>query len=72
MKKSNLKYIIFSTNCDCASGRKALHNPRFIIGPRCPYCNKILGPMQYTILGEIHTQNGKEDALKLYRYSKKD
>ena len=42
-----MKYIIIQTNCDCSSDIIARTNTNWIFGPRCPGCNKILGPMQW-------------------------
>jgi hypothetical protein len=38
------------TNCDCGSGKIISYKKNWKYGPRCPYCNKILGPMEYRIL----------------------
>jgi len=60
------KYIIISINCDCASGIMARIPKAWVYGPRCQYCRKILGPMQYDILDEIKAK-GDVHALRLYR-----
>lgn len=50
-------YWIVATNCDCASDKIAvLKNTKWKFGPRCPSCGKILGPMQYLIVGEARAR----------------
>ena len=44
------KYFIISTNCDCCSdivARTENQINRWVYGPLCPGCNKILGLMQW-------------------------
>ena len=43
------KKIKIKTNCDCGSGSIERYERAWKYGPRCPYCNKILGPMQWNI-----------------------
>ena len=46
-------YWIVSTNCDCGSGYTAkIKGTVWRYGPRCPFCKKILGPIEYRIVGE--------------------
>ena len=54
-KRRNIRYQIFSTNCDCASGTivRQKTKERWIIGPRCPYCRKQLGWMQFAFMDEL-------------------
>jgi hypothetical protein len=67
MSELKLKtYTILSINCDCASGLHALHNPRFVFGPRCPFCYKNLGPMEYRELGKVKAEY-EEDAIRKYK-----
>jgi len=47
-----MKFHVYSTNCDCASGhvvRRNLGNWKY--GPKCPYCKTILGIMQWSYIG---------------------
>ena len=62
------RYRIFLTNCDCASDIKALVERKFnfMIGPRCPSCHKILGPMQHTDTGQVFKARGDIEAIQMY------
>ena len=58
---------IYTTNCDCASdviARK--RRPKWVFGPRCPCCNKILGFMQWRYAGKWEGDTEFE-AKKTYR-----
>lgn len=49
-KRPNRTFYMVLTNCDCASGQKIMtyHPSRNIFGrTKCPYCEKLLGDMQY-------------------------
>ena len=63
MKKT---YIIISTNCDCCADLIARFPTKYIIGPKCPHCRKILGPMQWNIEDKIRAI-GEFEALKKHR-----
>jgi len=44
--------IIVHTNCDCGSGRlcrSVYQIAKWASGPRCPGCNKVLGPLEWAI-----------------------
>ena len=64
MKK---RYTVVSTNCDCASGYKAVTTPqeRWLYGPRCPHCNLVLGPMQYKVIGVVIAEYAEDAYRKL-------
>ncbi len=63
-------YYLVMTNCDCASGLKILtnHPSRNKIGIKCPYCEKILGCMQYNNIQTIRAASYKEAAAILHGY----
>lgn len=60
------QFQIISTNCDCCSTKIARTTTRWKYGPRCPGCGKILGIMQYLILGSVKAE-GDMEALRLFR-----
>jgi hypothetical protein len=46
-------YWLVAINCDCGSGHTAkIKGTMWRFGPRCPFCEKILGPIEYRIIGE--------------------
>jgi len=64
------KYDIISTNCDCGSGRIATLSGRclkWIFGPKCPYCKRQLGFMQWDRIYSGITADGDLEALQKYR-----
>jgi len=63
-----MKFLIISTNCDCASGLVAKRDHAWIYGPRCPWCNKILSIGSYRLIKEIQAKTADE-ALHNYRES---
>lgn len=49
------KLVTISTNCDCSSNKIQVRQDqinKWVYGPRCPGCNKVLGPMQWDVEGE--------------------
>ena len=46
-------YYIVRLNCDCASMTTALTSIQWLVGPRCPLCRRLLGPMQYQLAGHV-------------------
>lgn len=60
-------YLIIHTNCDCGSGEIArpTNHSRWLYGPRCPFCLKILGMMSWSIIEEIKATN-QDAALDEY------
>ena len=65
-KRRKRTYIIIDTNCDCASDRIARYPTRYIWGPRCPNCRKILGMMGWRNVGKVRARSEWE-ALEIYR-----
>ena len=60
-------YAIVLVNCDCASDTIARRWPtRWMMGPRCPGCQRILGPMQYRVEATVHALD-EMDAVRRYR-----
>jgi len=54
-KEIRRRYRVFSTNCDCASGTivRQKSSPRWVLGPKCPYCGRQLGWMQFAFMDEV-------------------
>ena len=64
------RWHIYATNCDCYSDMRAYpYRPRWIIGPRCKGCGKVLGFMEYSYWGWVHATDELE-ALKLKHETK--
>ena len=70
-----MRYYIILTNCDCASNIIAKPSEQYhkwIFGPRCPGCHKILGWMQWRLAcEETFIADGELGALRKYREGKK-
>ena len=68
MKRS---YYIVLINCDCASdviARRTDQFCKYLFGPRCPGCQKILGWMQWRLACEkVFRAEGEMEALQKYR-----
>ncbi len=63
----NRKYDILHLNCDCCSTRIAVKAGKtFPMGPRCPGCDEVLGPMQWRILGSVVSKYGELGALERF------
>jgi len=61
-------YTIILTNCDCASNVIARTSTKWIYGPRCPGCKKILGFMEWQEdrrFGKIRANRDLE-AIRIY------
>ena len=61
-------YTIVLTNCDCCSDTIARTSTKWIFGPRCPGCKKILGFMEWQEdlrFGKIRA-TGELEALSIY------
>lgn len=69
-REKRRSYVIISTNCDCASDLIARTSTRWFFGPRCPNCNKVLGWMQYNIVGKVRA-TGDYEAIRLYQEQRK-
>lgn len=54
------------TNCDCGSDLLATSPRRYMFGPRCPCCHKILGPISWSRLATVNA-SGELEALAIYR-----
>jgi hypothetical protein len=63
MKKKT--FNIISTNCDCCSDTIARYPTNYLYGPRCPWCNKILGCMQWRVEDKVRA-TGQREALQIY------
>ena len=59
-----MRFVIVYTNCDCASGKVLRKDRSWIIGPRCPHCHRILGPMQYRIDDKSIIAKNLDEAYK--------
>lgn len=62
MTPNKLKtWYVYQLNCDCQSETRIYaYNPKWVIGPRCQGCRKILGDMQVTFLGKFRTTTKQE------------
>lgn len=60
-------YYILHINCDCSSHKEARTNlPRGAWGSaRCQYCKKMLGLMEWKVIGKIKAL-GDLDALRRF------
>ena len=68
MKKNSTYHIIY-INCDCGSSHVARKTMRWIYGPRCPGCKRIVGGMDFDIVGKVKAI-GEIPALEKYRRNK--
>ncbi len=71
MNKRKRPFIIIDTNCDCSSDTIARHPTRYMWGPRCPNCNKILGLMEWDDVDKVMAFTAWE-ALEIYRLERKE
>jgi len=66
-----VKYYVILTNCDCCSdtiARRVEQFHKWISGPRCPGCQKILGCMQWRLAcEEVFIAKSEIEALQKYR-----
>ena len=69
-KRKKRTYIIIDTNCDCCSDRIARLPTRYVWGPRCPSCRKILGMMEWRSIAKVRARSEWE-ALAIYRQALK-
>lgn len=69
MKKKRRTFVIISTNCDCCSDIIVRYPTRYLWGPRCPHCGKVLGWMQWFEVATVRAINQWE-AEKEYRQTK--
>ena len=69
-KEKKYTYVIISTNCDCCSDTIARHPTTYLFGPRCPWCKKILGCMQWMVVDKVRAV-GDFEALRLYYEKRK-
>lgn len=54
MANNKLKtFVVIHTNCDCCSDTIYRYPTRYVFGPRCPGCGKILGCMQWSIIDRV-------------------
>jgi len=62
-------YTIIHTNCDCSSDIIARASMRWYMGPRCPGCRRVLGPMQWQVFEkeEKVAADSSDDAVMLYK-----
>ena len=58
-------YTIILTNCDCCSDTIAVTTRRWLVGPRCPGCRKILGSMSWRDVGTVRARDDLE-AVRIY------
>ncbi len=70
MRKNLKTYNIILTNCDCSSDIIARLPITYIYGPKCNSCGKILGPMQWSIIGKSKGI-GEHSALENYKKKEK-
>jgi len=54
-----MKFNIIHINCDCSSDTIARVPREYIYGPRCPNCNTVLGPMQWSIICQVNSKNSR-------------
>ena len=60
-------YHIIATNCDCSSDVIGKTDPgKWLFGPRCPSCRKVLGCMQWMDVGRVRA-SGDWDAPRIYK-----
>lgn len=62
-------YYIVYINCDCGSDLYALTSVRWVYGPRCRGCGRILGPIEYRVYGKERA-SGDLEALRKWRDSR--
>jgi hypothetical protein len=41
--------VLIHVNCDCGAYDMLVYGRRWLYGPRCKGCRRILGPMQWSI-----------------------
>jgi hypothetical protein len=58
-------YYIVRVNCVCSLQHQAHTSFRWMYGPRCRECHRIVGPMHYEIEGTIRA-TGELDALQRF------
>ena len=66
-------FEIILTNCDCASDVMAVPKGRsgkWMYGPRCPGCHRVLGPMQWKSAGEVQAADALDAAAVHIRVRK--
>ena len=60
-------FYIYSINCDCGSDLIARTSAgRWMYGPRCRGCKRLLGPMEYAFVAKVRA-NCSLSALEWYR-----
>lgn len=64
-------YYIVHTNCDCCANLIALTHKKWIIGPKCQGCGKILGWMEYDVYESIQAC-GPLEAVRKWRVEKQE
>ncbi len=72
MAERKRRYDIMYSNCDCGSGTTAVRaDTKRIFGPRCPHCRKVLGWMDYKLVGSV-IATGDITAMELWRKEQDD
>ena len=64
-------YYVIAINCDCGSDIIVRTGIRYMLGPRCPGCRQIVGPMQWNVLGTVRAI-GEFEAFEEWRRKKKE
>ncbi len=52
-----MPYLILHINCDCGSYTTLRAHKGWQIGPKCSFCEKQLGFMQYDIVEKLKARN---------------
>ena len=60
-------YYIIIVNCDCGAYIMAKTSAKWMYGPRCKLCNKVLGPMEYEVAKCTVRAAGDLDAVRKYK-----
>lgn len=59
------RWHVYWTNCDCCSDRFARRRrPRWLWGPRCRGCGKVLAVMEFGYLGHVQATDELEALRK--------
>lgn len=59
-------FYIVRINCDCGSDVVARTSVKWYLGPRCPNCQRPVGPMEYVIVAKVRAA-GATEALQTYQ-----
>ena len=64
------KYYIVSVNCDCCSYLNAYTLIGWKVGPRCFSCGRVVGPISWSVVGEVEAAS-QFDAVTAYYLSRR-